>query len=223
MINSEVFLMCKVSQGNWEKSKKKINRKEKKKEDRGKKGELESHGLVFLLLGPPLKFSSLPSLLSFSPSSSSSFSSSSPFLRLDSSSFFSLPSAMAEDKVLFLPAKMCFFFFSLCIVWLERKLSDPEMGELKMSLWFLLWRGRGWNFGLGCVIFVFFFFFFLFACAVVKGEVRVCYFWGNSGFFIKIWSLNLMKNTRQVHFGVDLWVSVRFHFILLGRDSEICF
>jgi len=185
MINSEVFLMCKVSQGNWEKSKKKINRKEKKKEDRGKKGELESHGLVFLLLGPPLKFSSLPSLLSFSPSSSSSFSSSSPFLRLDSSSFFSLPSAMAEDKVLFLPAKMCFFFFFFFFLfvlsgwrenWVTQKweswkclcdfcCEEDEAGILVWDVWF---------------VFLFFFFFCLLAQLwkarlgfVIFGGIRV--------------------------------------------------
>ena len=125
--------MCKVSQGNWEKSKKKINGKEKKKEDRGKKGELESHGLVFLLLGPPLKFSSLPSLLSFSPSSSSSSSSSpsSPFLRLDSSSFFSLPSAMAEDKVLFLPEKNVFFFFLSLYCLVGEKTEWPRNGRVE--------------------------------------------------------------------------------------------
>lgn len=90
-----------------------------------------------------------------------------------------------------------------------------------MYFWFLLWRGWTWNFLSGMCDLCFYF--FLFACTVNKGGVRVCYFWGNSIFFLKTWSSSLMKKTPLVHFGVDLWVLRGFILYILGRDSEICF
>src|SRR3954465_11889859 len=103
-INSKFFLIYKVGQrqiGKVQKRKQKIIIKKKKKRkgrqkrkererERREKQELESHGLVFLLLGPPFPsyflFHHLP-LLHPSLVSSSSLSSLPPF------------SLMAEDKV----------------------------------------------------------------------------------------------------------------------------
>lgn len=132
VINSKVFLICKVSQEKCEKSKGKINKIKRSQERKEWKKESCNH--------MDLSFS-YHFLLSFT-FSLSPFSSSSPFLRF---SLFSLcPPPWLRIRYFSCKKYNPFSLVVMLIVCWVRKLSDPKMGELKMYLGvlLLLW---GWN------------------------------------------------------------------------------